>query len=462
MKIKSAPLHFALLSIACIVYSLHSAEALPGSPDFKPSPEHTVGWRGDGTGRFPAANPPLEWSRTRNGNAYETKGIVWMTPLPDVGVSSPIAVGPLIFLTTEVADLVCIDKQSGRILWIRSNPEFEGISPEERKENPLFSAHLEPLMPELTAASVELAKANAELVEALNTQMSTAATSMSKPPAAALKKREIEKKINTLQQTADKAMQEEQKKAEKKPEKFFDRYWGQAVFGFSGPTPTSDGKNVCAFFTTGVSVCYDLQGNRKWIHRGKGSGSEHGNFASPLLTAGVLVVWANEMRGYDVESGKLLWSRPAKAFNTYGSLFRIKSGNDAVAAFQWGFFTRIRDGMAVWDSGVFGDSVQTPIVEGDTIFARVGYPKNNNEALGFRAFKVPASTDSGKLTPGPTFKMDWAADELVVDKATNPFDRGFVASPLFVDGLIYQMTQGGGLIVHDASTGNTVYRKSCP
>ena len=34
-----------------------------GSPDFYPSPEHPVGWRGDGSGRFPGATPPTVWSR---------------------------------------------------------------------------------------------------------------------------------------------------------------------------------------------------------------------------------------------------------------------------------------------------------------------------------------------------------------------------------------------------------------
>ncbi|MCZ7645695.1 MAG: PQQ-binding-like beta-propeller repeat protein [Planctomycetota bacterium] len=33
-----------------------------GSPDFYPSPSKPVGWRGDGTGRYPAATPVLEWS----------------------------------------------------------------------------------------------------------------------------------------------------------------------------------------------------------------------------------------------------------------------------------------------------------------------------------------------------------------------------------------------------------------
>ena len=34
-----------------------------GSAQCQPSPEHPFGWRGDGTGRYPAANPPLRWGR---------------------------------------------------------------------------------------------------------------------------------------------------------------------------------------------------------------------------------------------------------------------------------------------------------------------------------------------------------------------------------------------------------------
>jgi len=48
------------------------------------------------------------------------------------------------------------------------------------------------------------------------------------------------------------------------------------------------------------------------------------------------------------------------------------------------------------------------------------------------------------------------------NRAITTFDRGFVASPLFVDGLIYKMTQGGGLLVNDAATGDLVFRKVLP
>src|SRR5204863_1728076 len=149
------------------------------------------------------------------------------------------------------------------------------------------------------------------------------------------------------------------------------------------------------------------------------------------------------------------------AFNTYGSMFKVKSGGEWVACFQWGFFARLRDGQVIWDKATFGDSVTTPIVEGDTIFTWVGYPKGEKEK-GFKAFKVPPSTDTGKVVPAYVFDTAWGDDEMVVDSKKNPFDRGFVGSPLYVDGLIYQVTQGGGLIVNDAATGAQVYRKLLP
>src|SRR5689334_3590950 len=44
-----------------------------GSLDFKPTPERPVGWRGDWTGRFPGATPPMEWSRRVKGVTTEIK-----------------------------------------------------------------------------------------------------------------------------------------------------------------------------------------------------------------------------------------------------------------------------------------------------------------------------------------------------------------------------------------------------
>jgi hypothetical protein len=45
-----------------------------GSPDFSPSSRQPVGWRGDGSGRFPGATPPTSWQRKRVGAGYAAKG----------------------------------------------------------------------------------------------------------------------------------------------------------------------------------------------------------------------------------------------------------------------------------------------------------------------------------------------------------------------------------------------------
>jgi outer membrane protein assembly factor BamB len=419
-----------------------SGTAPLGSAKFLPTPDNPVGWRGDGTGRYPGATPPTSWERRKGGSGYVTRNILWMARLPNWGVSCPIVVGERIFITAEPTDLISIEKATGRILWIRSNPEFEGLSAEERKANPAFGEKLESL-------SASLAKANADVAEQMNGQLGSTMGSAPHPVAGAQqKKRDLEKQIQDQQNAIDKKM--------------FTHNWAQAVFGYSGATPVSDGRSVFAFFTNGITACYDLNGRRKWIQRGGGDGSEHGNFASPVLCGGRLVVWANEMRGYEAETGKTAFTVPAKSNNTYGSLFRVPTGGEWVAGFQSGYFVRVRDGQAVWGAQQFGDAVATPIVEAGYIFAWMGYPVSGGDNHPFKAFKVPAGAEGGKLGAGHAFKMEWASDELAIDKKKNPFDRGFVASPLFVDGLIYQLTEGGGLFVNDAATGELVYRKVLP
>ena len=91
----------------------------------------------------------------------------------------------------------------------------------------------------------------------------------------------------------------------------------------------------------------------------------------------------------------------------------------------------------------------------------MGYPKATGKNEGLKAFKIPTS-ESAKLAPAYNIKTEWADDEIPVEKDKAPFNRGFCASPLFVDGLIYRMAEGGGLIVNDAATGEVVYRKVLP
>jgi len=74
--------------------------------------ETSVGWRGNGTGVYPDANPPVKWSATEN--------VLWKTPLPGKSNASPILVGDRIFICSEPSTLLCVSAKDGAILWSSS------------------------------------------------------------------------------------------------------------------------------------------------------------------------------------------------------------------------------------------------------------------------------------------------------------------------------------------------------
>lgn len=73
------------------------------------------GWRGDGSGRFPEATPPIEW------DGETGKNILWKTKVGLSKFSSPAVVKDKIFVVAEPAQLLCLDAADGKILWTRAN-----------------------------------------------------------------------------------------------------------------------------------------------------------------------------------------------------------------------------------------------------------------------------------------------------------------------------------------------------
>jgi outer membrane protein assembly factor BamB len=74
----------------------------------------SLGWRGNGTGQYPEAGPPIEW------DAGEEKNIFWQAKVGK-SQSCPIVVGDRLFLTVEPDVLVCVDRHSGKVLWKAAN-----------------------------------------------------------------------------------------------------------------------------------------------------------------------------------------------------------------------------------------------------------------------------------------------------------------------------------------------------
>jgi outer membrane protein assembly factor BamB len=105
----------ALLFACGLAPGDRAAAADPGT-----SPGQPIGWRGNGTGRFPAANPVTRWKAGEN--------VLWSVEV-GAGHSSPIVVGRRLLLTSEPDVLLCLDAETGRELWRKVNRPAD-VSPE--------------------------------------------------------------------------------------------------------------------------------------------------------------------------------------------------------------------------------------------------------------------------------------------------------------------------------------------
>ena len=105
---------FVVVFVVFVVFIAACGNPGVSKPPIAPaSPQPAVGWRNDGSGRFPLATPPLEWSDTRN--------ILWTTKIGPNKYSSPIVVDRKIFLVADPALLFCVNAADGKILWQKSN-----------------------------------------------------------------------------------------------------------------------------------------------------------------------------------------------------------------------------------------------------------------------------------------------------------------------------------------------------
>ncbi|MBL9093095.1 MAG: PQQ-binding-like beta-propeller repeat protein [Planctomycetaceae bacterium] len=86
------------------------------APNFELAPDDWPWWRGPTRDGVAAAHqkPPLVWSETQN--------VVWKSPVPGRGHSSPTVVGDRVYLTTADVErgtqsVLCFDRTNGRSLW---------------------------------------------------------------------------------------------------------------------------------------------------------------------------------------------------------------------------------------------------------------------------------------------------------------------------------------------------------
>jgi len=57
---------------------------------------------------------------TSKGPTFTAKGIRWAVHMPGHSNATPLVVGDRVFTTSDPNDLVCLDKNTGKVLWVRS------------------------------------------------------------------------------------------------------------------------------------------------------------------------------------------------------------------------------------------------------------------------------------------------------------------------------------------------------
>jgi outer membrane protein assembly factor BamB len=360
----------------------------------------SVGWRTDGTGQYPAANPPVEW--TQNSN------VIWATAFSKWGNASVVLSNGKIFICAEPATLVCVDAESGKVLWERPNTYVDLADPKDADKVRGEMKQAEDLQKEIGKLDRELKAINKKLKDSKDDKELTA------------KQKELTDKIAALQEDLKKVAAYQMPGTE-------------SSNGFSSCTPTTDGQFVYAFFGNGVAVCYDFDGNRKWRRIVEKPTAGWGQSSSPVLAGGRLVILVNSLYALDGRNGDTLWQ--AKSSQRWGSLVYTKVGDVEVVVTPGGDIVRLSDG-AVQAEKVSALGFCAPIVQDNV------------------AYFIQAGGKAVKMTADGS-----GAVKAEVLWTTKPKDDRYYASPLFYDGLIYAINQKGEFSVIDANTGEVVHAR---
>ncbi len=358
---------------------------------------------------------------------YVNENIRWTARLPGWSIASPVIAGDKIFAVGERRTLSCFDKATGKILWTRTATFYDAATDEEKKANPELFKELEPLVARL-----------AEVDKMFTTN------TLPDPDKIIVEKANLETKIEGLMCKVDKA-----------------KYEGKAgpigEPGYASRTPVTDGENIYVNYHPCLTACYDMDGNRKWVHQHAiGSRCEHGIHTSPCLIGGKLIVDTDKYIALDAKTGKVAWEQPGRA-NSSSLLGATVNGEAMVFSggpCGFGYIEDIYGGqmsaIRVKDGSVIskpGPNHVTPVIQGNMIYSLRSLSGRNMETLDIRRITPE------KLELVKTITIDCRKFMKMSRLEMN------LASPLYYEGLLYIVDADGLLSVVDAEKYEVVYQK---
>ncbi len=361
-----------------------------------------IGWRTNGTGVYPDAKPPTQWSKTEN--------VAWATKMPSRSNSQPVITGDKLFVCAEPFKLLCLNLSDGKILWERDNAYRDFTSEGEWSE----------IEKQLNVAQGLLSRLDEieQAAEKLNARLKT--TADKRPIETELEDLHTEtNKINDTLRTLPLAARYTVPKTQPQ------------YNGFTTATPTTDGKHVWAVFGNRAVVCFDLDGNRKWATvLPDNPQSMWGHSSSPVLVGDRLIVTIEDIVALDAATGKEIWR--SRYGQTWGSPITTRVGGEDVVLLSNGRVVRVADGQIMARVPPLDRS--SPVLHGDKAYYVGIYASK---------FQLPE-----KLADKIEMKELWS----VKTKGGEVY-----SSPVVHKGLIYTVSTSHILNVIDAETGESVY-----
>lgn len=308
-------LTFGFVVVLSAIAGPAAPQDLPlGHRDFMPSAARPVGWRGDGSGVFPGATPPVQWNGPKGEN------VLWSVPCPHVTYASPIVVGNRVITLADPHTILCHDADSGKLLWHNASDTVDLLckdAGEAKRVRRLFGLYdfyfsSQGLKQKLTAAELE---ARTEAMAQFK------AAGVPPPP-----------KDPPGNDTAA---------WDYNP--FFARYglWSPTRNGVcrTMATPVSDGKHVWVYWMSNAAACYDLaDGKLVWMkYLGELKSCPGGLFfPSPVLVDGVLVVKTGlQLRGLQPATGEPVWELPLRVWSYSCSTPAVMNLNGTKVVVNW-------------------------------------------------------------------------------------------------------------------------------
>ena len=428
---------------------------LLGDADFRPSPEHPVGWLGDRTARFPGATPPLEWNYSATGGLAQAKNIVWVAPMPEGTAATPIVIGKQVITTSQpirqsprevmkmpndlspfaTCDLISVNAVDGTMGWVRSTTFYDLAPAEDRAK---IEDKAGPLAAEIDKLNAEMARISANVSGWTNYY------------AIDNRKADLNRQLWTLLNNLD-------------AQKYPGVDWA-GEYGDISSTPASDGKYIYVFFpkmakrtadkiSYAAVACYDLAGNRKWLTRLPRPWTyyEHGVYNSPLVVGNKLIVqYVTTLVSLDCQTGATNWHfgiESGPGFEDASpNIVRIDGTPIVVLAHGQGY--RVEDGKQVLAGGLDTGLMSPVFANGQAVCYGVVYWSPS----AFRSIPVPTKLETNGLTA-------WPKGHSYEHSKGDNYDRCVVATPLCVDDLCYTLKIKGVLLVSELGKDGLLYEQ---